>query len=348
MGTKTVIEYLEKSQDFRRVGLKKSFDFNFNFKKAEDEDDNDRIVEGYACTIHKDRQDDILTMEAILGCKDDLRKKGSNTVFLNHDYRMAIGKVVATTVDDSGLKVKIKISKASDVDNVWTKIKEGILKSMSIGGRFKKVQVDRDEEGRILAVRVLSMELYEVSIVGIPANPEAEILSVVGKMFDLKEKNMSEEKKEAEKTEISKTEPVVLTKEEVAQMISKNNETLIEQIKALLPKQEAKKEEVKQEEKKEEKKEEVPEWAKSLIAKVESISAVRKGFESTEGNKEEESEKEETVEKALVDVADAKTVKYVKHVMSNGEEYSKLTPEEKQKANSIYFVLLDKSTRKDS
>ncbi len=185
--TTNVVEFLETYKDFKNNNLKRNFKiegigFKHSIKKSADGSKR-RMISGYAATIDKDRTDDIITLEALQKSKDDLLQPGAQTVFYNHDRSMPIGKTIATRIDSKGLIVDIEISKAKDVEDTWIKIKEGVLNSLSIGGRFKKVQIERDAQERIVAFKILELELFENSVVGIPMNPKASIFSVAEKSF---------------------------------------------------------------------------------------------------------------------------------------------------------------------
>lgn len=370
--TKSTIEFLESKNDFKKFGINKTFELNIDTstirrKKAPVDSDFSFIIKGYASTTATDRDDEIITHEAILGAKDDLLKSGSSTVLFNHNPNMPIGRTLSTEVDSKGLIVTVGISKSKDCRDIRRKIKEGILKSFSIGGRFKKVQVERDQDGRITAFKILKMELYEVSVVSVPANPEADIFAVVEKMFKVdKEKTMSkkdEQEKVDKPTEKAAdtvadkkdTPPVTpsVTKEDVAKMINDAVGPIATSIKELTDKLTAKAEKPaeKPEEKKDDKSAEIPQWAKDLNDKIDKLAVVpqRKGVVEEETDEAEESETEEKVEKALVSAEDEKSVKFAKYVMNNEDEYNKLTDEEKKQAKSIYYTLYHlKVTKKEN
>ena len=364
---KSTIEYLESSGDFKKHGLKRGFVMNMKEgsierKKALPDSGFSFTIKGYASTVDLDRDEEIITHEAILGCKNDLLKKGSNTVLYNHNSDMPIGRVLNTEVDQKGLIVEVGISAAKDCRNIRRKIREGILKAFSIGGRFKKVQVERDQDGKITAFKILKMELYEVSVVSVPANPEADIFAVVEKMFKLdKEKAMSKKdntekvetptEKPAEKSqqETLTTPPVSLTKEDVSKMIGEAITPIATAIKELTEKivKAAEKPAEKPTEKPEEKAAEIPQWAKDLNEKIDKLSMVpqRKGVVEKETEEEDEEEVAKP-EKALISNEDEKSVKFVKFVMNNESEFNTLSAEEKVAAKSIYFSLLQKKVTK--
>lgn len=144
-----------------------------------------RICKGYATTETIDWVDDQVTMEAMKDAKDHLMQPGTNTMFFNHDTDEAIGKVLKTALDKKGLFIECLISNAKDVDDIWTKIKEGILSNFSIRFIPVKVEVEKDEKGNIVAFKILKMRLLEVSVVGLPCNKDANITEVIGKSMKL-------------------------------------------------------------------------------------------------------------------------------------------------------------------
>jgi HK97 family phage prohead protease len=382
------IDILTCRKDFKRFNLKRNFRFGASFKtfksdeKASINTEKHTYIKGYASTDDADRVDDVITLDALQKSKDDLLQPGSKTVFYNHDKSMPIGKVVSTSLDDKGLIVEVQISNADDVKDIRTKIKEKVLNSFSIGGRFKKIQVERDDEGNVTSFKVLELELFEVSVVGIPCNPKATIFGVMEKSFknfkdtSIKEKNMKKENKD--KAEKGKETPVVkivkpvskATKKYIAKAIAEAIApvsatlktvgdalaSMTEMVKSINVKKEKKDIKKNKKTKVEKNAPEMPEWAKTLTKQMEDIQSdlksntnKRKGYVSQDEEEETEEEVEQTeeIKKALKDADDKDTVKYVKHVMANPELYEKLEESEQEKANSIYFVLMDKSNRKD-
>lgn len=159
-----------------------------------DAKDTGRIVRGFVATTDKDRVDDIIPFSTFKESKDDLTKKGSSTVFFNHDSSIPIGVVSKTNVNRRGMFAEIFISKADDVENIWTKVKEGIINSFSVTLKPKKVEIVRDEESGVIdSFRILSMELFEASLVGVPANSKANVVDVIEKSFKTKANELNKE-----------------------------------------------------------------------------------------------------------------------------------------------------------
>ena len=133
--------------------------------------DGQITIEGFANTADKDRVGDVVLPSAFSKTMDEYM---DNPVLLyQHDWDKVIGHVVDyKIVDDDnatkrGLWVKAVISSAKDVDDVRTKIREGSLKTFSIGYNELDADYDNDSDTNI----VKELELLEISVVTIPANP---------------------------------------------------------------------------------------------------------------------------------------------------------------------------------
>jgi len=152
-------------------------------------------IAGFASTSGLDRQMDNISELALRDASEHLLKAGSRTVFFNHEHRqLPIGLTVDSKYDEflnedgeliKGIYVVVKISNADGVKDIRTQIKEDILNSFSIGGKFDSGEEVLDEDGEFLYYMVNKMTLYEVSVVGIPAQTRAGILESVTKQFDL-------------------------------------------------------------------------------------------------------------------------------------------------------------------
>lgn len=126
------------------------------------------IIKGYANTVDKDRVGDVVLASAF---KKSLPEYMENPVILfQHNWDKVIGKCVKAEVTEEGLYVECEVSQAKDVDDVRTKIAEGTLKTFSIG--YNEILADYDESSACNIVKEL--ELLEISVVTIPANPKAK------------------------------------------------------------------------------------------------------------------------------------------------------------------------------
>lgn len=319
--------------------------------------EDDRICRGYATTPTVDWVDDSVTLEAMQDAKDDLMRKGTNTVFFNHDLNMPIGKVISTMVNDVGMFIEVLISKAKDVEDIWTKIKEGILQSYSIRFKPKKVEVEKDDHGNMVAFKILKMDLLEVSVVGLPMNKDANITEVLGKSFNTVKsskkgdlKMSKENQKKSDKGE-TLTEIVQEVVGEVMGEYSKKMDDLTAIVKSLVP---AEKKETKVEEKKtEETKTEQPDAIKTLTDTVNALKATVDGL-ATKKEEQKKSDEEKATKKSAETEDEAKKVEIVKSLkslddemtcmfvlkaMNDTETYNALTNEEKSKCKNLYFQM---------
>jgi len=166
---------------------------------------DDLIIGGYASIEMVDKQNDLITLQALQkAVKDYMGEKKFRNVMSNHSnvqvgevvdsYRDKNGVVHKSHVDDVGFYVVIKlrddIEKAKEISR---SIRKGTLRSFSIGGQaISKRKRKSDDFGEYNEIDQL--ELHEVTICEKGINPEAK--------FDiLKEEKNKGEKKMTEKLE---------------------------------------------------------------------------------------------------------------------------------------------------
>lgn len=136
------------------------------------------IITGYANTVAKDRYGDVIPSYA--WNESALENYKKNPIILAfHEHSKPIGVATELLVDDRGLKITAKISKAAD--KVYQLIKDGVLRSFSVG--FLVKDADYDQVSDIFVIKAL--ELLEVSVVSVPANQDS--------IFDLAKSFSSEE-----------------------------------------------------------------------------------------------------------------------------------------------------------
>jgi len=146
---------------------KKPLFMTMGFKAAEINEDNEKLkIEGFANTTSKDRQGDVIL--------EDAWKNGALSNYLKnpivlafHNAEKPIGEVVEHSITSAGLHVVAEISKASG--EIYNLIREGVLKAFSVG--FKVGDADYDTETDIFVIKQL--ELFEISVVSIPASPDS-------------------------------------------------------------------------------------------------------------------------------------------------------------------------------
>jgi len=136
------------------------------------ETEGDFHIVGYAATSDFDLQGDILTPSALEASSTDLLK--NSTVLLNHDMKAPIGRVMKVQFDKHGLLIDALISKTEP--EVVQKIKEGILNKFSIRGQVLERERSFSPEHNRMVNVINRMSLIEVSLVSVPANPEAKAI----------------------------------------------------------------------------------------------------------------------------------------------------------------------------
>ena len=169
----------------------------FTTKGIIEGEEGELIISGTANASEKDRDGDIIVKEAWeQGALDHYVKNPIILAF--HDHSRPIGKATAYEVDNGGLHITASISKAAG--DVYNLIKEGILRTFSVGFRVK--DADYDSATDIFVIK--DLELYEISVVSVPASP--------GSTFNVKKSLSDEElrefKKEFKKEKAPKVEPI--------------------------------------------------------------------------------------------------------------------------------------------
>ncbi|MBI2069445.1 MAG: HK97 family phage prohead protease [Elusimicrobia bacterium] len=148
-----------------------SFSFPLDLVKQVEENGEFHVV-GYAATTDFDLQGDVITEEALKDSAADLLK--NSTVLLNHDLKQPIGRVTKVQFDKRGLLIDALVSKTEP--EIIQKIKEGILNKFSIRGQvLERERKFMPELDRVVNV-IKRMSLVEVSLVSVPANPEARAI----------------------------------------------------------------------------------------------------------------------------------------------------------------------------
>lgn len=254
-----------------------------------------REIQGFASTVDIDRDEEIYPAVAFRESIDQFMKVG--TLLYEHgqdsEYqRRPIGKVIDYSIQDNGLWIKARVSD----DWVWDKISKGELSAFSWGGRvlnFEKRMIEGIE--RFVA---LAIDLFEVSVVSVPANPNA--LFSIAKSID----NALLEYKD---NDMDKIQEMVKSLQEKFDTFSERDEKIKslkeekKSLKAELAEKSAKIEELeKQIAEKAGLEQEIEEKIKSLDEKLEQIIGTKKKAVSDE--KAEEEVKVEEVEVSAEEV----------------------------------------------
>ena len=122
-------------------------------------DDELRLVYGYASTEALDSQKEIVTRKAMEAALPKYMKFAN---VREMHKPSAVGIAHDAQIDDKGIYLTAKVVDQS----AWEKVKAGVYKGFSIGGRA----TSRDPANRNI---ITGLDLTEISIVDRPANPEA-------------------------------------------------------------------------------------------------------------------------------------------------------------------------------
>ena len=156
----------------------KTFYLNSSFEaKSFSKGSKSLKIAGYANTITKDRSGDIVTAEAWAKGVENYRK---NPVMLyQHKHDCPIGRIEKIIVDKKGIYVEGAVSDAAETNHgIHTLIKDGALKSFSVGFRVKDGKYNRNDD----SMTITEVELLEISIVSVPCNQDS--LFSIRKGFD--------------------------------------------------------------------------------------------------------------------------------------------------------------------
>ena len=125
-------------------------------------------IAGYANTISKDRAGDVVTAQAWAKGVENYRR---NPVLLyQHKHDVPIGRVDKITVDKKGIFVEAAVSEAAEKNQgIQTLIKDGALKSFSVGFRVKDGKYNREDD----SMMITDVELLEISVVSVPCNQDS-------------------------------------------------------------------------------------------------------------------------------------------------------------------------------
>jgi HK97 family phage prohead protease len=147
--------------------MNKKFEINSLFEVVQKDAKSDVLtIKGYANTVSKDRTGDVIVKEAWMqGGMDDYLKNPIILAF--HDYARPVGTTVDYNVTDKGLEIVAEISKAAG--EVYNLIKDGVLKTFSVGFSIKDADYDKEQD----TFFIKDLSLYEISVVSVPANQDS-------------------------------------------------------------------------------------------------------------------------------------------------------------------------------
>nr|WP_319484437.1 HK97 family phage prohead protease [uncultured Cohaesibacter sp.] len=136
---------------------------------------DDGVFEGYACLFGKeDLGHDVIQPGAFAKSLAQHGLEGIKLLY-QHDPTQPIGQWLTIREDDKGLFVRGKLAtEVAKAREILSMMKAGILDGLSIGFRTIRGQKDAKSGIRYL----LELDLWEISVVTFPMQPDARISSV--------------------------------------------------------------------------------------------------------------------------------------------------------------------------
>lgn len=152
------------------------------YKSFELKSDENGIVEGYASTWTKtpDSYGDIVIKGAF---KETLKKRKATghpfPLCFNHDFDQIIGVVFEAEEDDYGLKIRASFLNTPAAQEKRELVKEGIVWQFSFAYSVLGAEAPTEEEKKQgIYQKLTKLDLYEVSLVPVPANQTAIVTEI--------------------------------------------------------------------------------------------------------------------------------------------------------------------------
>lgn len=139
----------------------------------EDADTHERVITGLA--VPWETATDVGGYREQFARGSVAEQAGGAILYSQHDHvsgGLPIGRIEAVRDEDDGLHIEARISKTAKGDEVYTLLRDGVLRSLSVG--FTPIE-DEVRDGVVTRTQVL---LREVSVVARPAYVGAEITAV--------------------------------------------------------------------------------------------------------------------------------------------------------------------------
>lgn len=169
----------EQSKEKRTLTAKTETPNFLKFASFEKASPEQRVVVGYASSERVDGQNDVVDSEALSQALGDYMQWAN---LREMHQPKAVGKVLSATPvrgtiqlkDGSKLTNPLRIV-AQIIDNeTWEKVKTGVLKGFSIGGKVLQALTQKMNGKEVR--RITGLQLHEISLVDRPANPDARII----------------------------------------------------------------------------------------------------------------------------------------------------------------------------
>ena len=150
-------------------------EFHVDVREMKQDSEGARIIMGMASTGSVDRVGDIIEPGAFRKTLKNFLKTNP-LILAHHSALLGIGHALDAEVTDSGLSMAVRIGTGTNPNDpleiMWNRISQRIYRALSIGYHILRRE-DILDNGRVMGWRIIELDLYEVSVVAIPANAEA-------------------------------------------------------------------------------------------------------------------------------------------------------------------------------
>lgn len=152
----------------------KNFNFYIPLTKSAISGD---ILEGIASTDSVDRDSERMSNSALIQMRDEIRSVGVN-LFGNHEHNWenTLGAIKDANIVGNALNVKITLDDPNTnpkIPMLLNKMKKGIQLGLSVGGQVISEKWEYNKELNKKIKVIDKLKLLEVSVVGIPSNPDS-------------------------------------------------------------------------------------------------------------------------------------------------------------------------------
>lgn len=171
--------------------MNKSFKFYIPLQK--NTISTDELV-GIASTVSIDRDEERMSDNALQQMQQAIKTIGVN-LFGNHqhDWENTLGFISDSQVVDRQLKIKVKLDNPDTnpkIPMLLNKLERGIKLGLSVGGNVTKDKYEYDKAAGKKVKVIDGVNLYEVSVVGIPSNADSYVSLPDAIFKSIKEKNI--------------------------------------------------------------------------------------------------------------------------------------------------------------
>lgn len=151
----------------------------YSLLEVKDAQDDRRVIRGIATSPRPDRVGDIVESSGVHAAADI-------PLFLYHDHQKTVGRAKLGKAGPDGVPFEATLPTVAEpgrlrdrVEEAWQMLRYGLIRAVSIG--FRPVG-DKYELLKTGGLRFLETEVFELSLVPVPAQPDAVITAL--KAFD--------------------------------------------------------------------------------------------------------------------------------------------------------------------